>query len=193
MKTIDISPAEMDRRVARFSELRPYKDTQNDAKGIPPEAMEMMSAKHVFPVMAPEGWIGRNAIAPVKGAPGLTVSLAQCPPGDSPGLHAHETSVENFFCVQGRFEISWGDAGEHSLILEPNDFVSVPPGVARNFTNISNETGMLLVMIQIAEGTDSDVVAHAASVGEVIASKWGADTLKAMEGIGIKFTAGADR
>ena len=42
MKTIDVSTEEMSRRTARFSELKPYKQTQNDAKGIPPEAMEMV-------------------------------------------------------------------------------------------------------------------------------------------------------
>ena len=95
MKTIDVSPAEMKRRTARFDELKPYKQTQNDAKGIPADAIEMVSAKCVYPVMSPEGWSGRNAMAAVKGAPGLTVSLAECPPGDNPGLHAHETSVDD--------------------------------------------------------------------------------------------------
>ena len=68
MKTIDVSPEEMKRRTARFSELKPYKQTQNDAKGIPPGAMEMVSAKSVYPVMSPEGWSGRNSMAAVKGA-----------------------------------------------------------------------------------------------------------------------------
>ena len=43
MKTIDVSAEEMRRRTARFSELKPYKQTQNDAKGIPPAAIEMVN------------------------------------------------------------------------------------------------------------------------------------------------------
>lgn len=192
MKTTQVSQDEMDRRTARFKELKPYKQTQNNAQGIPPEAMEMVSAKNVFPVMSPDGWSGRNAIAPVKGAPGITISLAECPPGNSPGLHAHETTVENFFCVRGCFKISWGDEGEHSTILEPMDFVSVPPGVLRNFTNISDEMGYLFVVIQTAPGEESDRVAFAPTVGAEIAAKFGADTLAQMGAIGFNFDAESD-
>ena len=192
MKTIDVSPEEMERRTARFGELRPYKQTQNDAKGIPPGAMEMVSAKCVYPVMSPEGWAGRNSIAPVKGSPGITISLAESPPGDNPGMHAHEKAVENFFCVRGRFEITWGDNGEHSIILEPLDFVSVPPGVSRNFTNISDEMGYLFVVIQPPEGDEFDKVAFAPSVGDEITKEFGADALARMNDLGFNFDAGID-
>ena len=192
MNTTAVSPEEMKRRTARFSELTPYKQSQNDAKGIPPGAMEMVSAKSVYPVMSPEGWAGRNSMSPVKGAPGLTISLAESPPGDNPGLHVHENSVENFFCVRGRFEITWGDDGEHSTVLEPLDFVSVPPGVCRNFTNISEEMGYLLVAIQPPEGDAYDRVAFVPGLGEEIAQQFGADTVTRMNDIGVKFDAGVD-
>ncbi len=152
----------------------------------------MVSAKAVYPVMSPEGWAGRNAIAPVKGAPGITISLAECPPGDNPGLHAHETTVENFFCVRGRFKISWGDEGEHSTVLEPLDFISVPPGVSRNFENISDETGYLFVVIQTPPGDEYDRVAFAPSLGEEIAKKFGAEAVANMNAIGFNFDAGID-
>ncbi len=184
MKTIDVSPAEMKRRTARFGELKPYKQTQNDAKGIPPAAIEMVSANRVYPVMSPEGWSGRNSMAAVTGAPGLTVSLAECPPGDNPGLHVHETTVENFFCVRGRFEITWGDDGEHGTILEPLDFISVPPGVCRNFTNVSDEVGYLLVVIQAPDGEKYDNVAFSPGLGEEIAMLFGADAVARMLDIG---------
>lgn len=192
MKTIDVSIDEMSRRTARFGDMKPYKQTQNDAQGIPPAAIEKVSAKSVYPVMSPEGWAGRNSMAAVKGAPGLTVSLAECPPGDNPGLHAHENAVENFICVRGRFEISWGDEGENSTILEPLDFISVPPGVCRNFTNISDEMGYLYVVIQPPEGDAYDNVAFSPSLGEEIASEFGADTVTRMNDIGFKFDAGID-
>ena len=192
MKTNDVSAEEMRRRTARFSELKPYKQSHNDAKGIPPAAIEMVSAKCVYPVMSPEGWSGRNSAAAVKGAPGLTISLAECPPGDNPGLHVHETSVENFFCVRGRFEITWGDNGEHSTILEPLDFISVPPGVCRNFTNISDDVGYLCVVIQAPEGDEFDNVAFVPGLGEKIAERFGADTVDRMNDIGFKFDAGID-
>lgn len=174
-------------RVARYAKLVPYKDSINNDSGVPQEAVMMMSPDKVMPIMAPADWEGRSKVAPVKGAPGLTVTLAECPPGDSAGLHKHTGSVENFFCVQSRFQITWGDEGQFSIILEPLDFVSVPAGVYRDFKNVGNELGRLLVMIQPDPDEKQDAVYHAASTGEEIAKRWGPATVQAMAAIGIRF------
>ena len=181
------SSDDMQKRVARFADLVPYKDTMNDAHGIPPEAMQMMSSDKVYPVMSPEGWEGRSKVAPVKGAAGLTVTIAECPPGDSSGLHKHTATVENFFCIQGTFDITWGDEGENSVRLEPMDFISVPAGIYREFTNVGSDLGRLLVAIQSPEGDTKDMVIHARAAGEEIERRWGKDTRDAMAGIGIQF------
>ena len=180
-------------RVARYAQLVPYKDAMNADNGIPQEAVMMMSPDKVMPIMSPQGWQGRSKVAPVKGAPGLTVTLAECPPGDSAGLHKHTAAVENFFCVQSRFEITWGDEGQFSTILEPLDFVSVPAGVYRDFKNVGNELGRLLVMIQPDANERQDAVYHAASTGEEIVKRWGPATLQAMAAIGIRFGEPAGR
>jgi len=158
-----------------------------DAHGIPPQAMEMMSPDKVYPIMSPEGWAGRSKIGPVKGAPGLTVTLAECPPGDHAGLHKHTDSVENFFCVEGRFEIVWGKSGEHRVELGPLDFISVPKGVYRDFRNIGGVTGRLLVAIQSPPGDTRDTVVHSPEVGKGIVRRFGQPALEAMAGIGVKF------
>jgi len=181
------STDDMQKRVARFADLVPYKDTMNDAHGIPPEAMQMMSSDKVYPVMSPEGWEGRSKVAPVKGAAGLTVTIAECPPGDSSGLHKHTATVENFFCIQGTFDITWGDEGENSVRLEPMDFISVPAGIYREFTNVGSDMGRLLVAIQSPQGETKDMVIHARAAGEEIERRWGKDTRDAMAGIGIQF------
>jgi mannose-6-phosphate isomerase-like protein (cupin superfamily) len=187
MSVVDPTPAEMKQRTARFSELKPYKDSLNEAHGIPPEAMQMMSSDKVYPIMSPEGWTGRSKIAPVKGAPGLTITLAECPPGDSAGLHKHTDSVENFFCVEGRFEIVWGAQGEHCMELGPLDFVSIPKGVYRDFRNVGDVTGRLLVAIQTPPGDTRDTVVHAPEVGQEIARRFGDQTLDAMAALGVRF------
>jgi mannose-6-phosphate isomerase-like protein (cupin superfamily) len=187
MKQAELSPAEMAQRVARFRDLKPYKDTLNAALGIPPEAMQMMSSDKVYPIMSPEGWTGRSRVAPVKGAPGLTITLAECPPGDHAGLHKHTDSVENFFCVEGRFEIVWGEKGEHRVELGPLDFISVPRGVYRDFRNIGDVLGRLLVAIQTPPGDSKDTVVHAPEVGQEIARRFGDDTVQAMAAIGVRF------
>lgn len=190
MKTVTVTPEEMERRTVRFKRLESYHEQQERASGIPMPVLEKIAAHRVYPVMAPAGYVGRSAFAPLKGAPGLSVNIAECPPGDGPGLHAHETTVENFLCLNGRFKILWGDQGEHSLVLEPLDLCSVPPGVSRSFVNISAETARLLVMIQIPTAEQTDRVAYAPEVGQDIERQFGRETIAALDAIGFKFDAG---
>jgi len=184
---LPVPPEEMEKRVARFADLVPYKDTMNAAHGIPPEAMRMMSSEKVFPVMSPEDWKGRSKIAPVKGAPGLTVTIAECPPGDSSGLHKHTDTVEKFVWIEGTFELFWGAEAQHSIELGPLDFVSVPAGVYREFRNVGDTMGRLFVAIQSPPGEEHDTVIHAAESGDIIEEKWGKETREAMAGIGVRF------
>lgn len=192
MKTINVTPEDMAKRTARFGNLVSYQAQQERATGIPAAAFEQIAAHRIFPVLVPENYAGRSSMAPLKGPPGLVVTIAECPPGDGAGLHAHEQSVENFLCLNGRFEIAWGDKGEHSLILEPLDFVAIPRGVCRSFKNVSNETARLLVMIQIVGEEQADRVHHTPGVGADIEGKFGRKTVDALSEIGFKFDAGVE-
>ena len=136
----------MEARVARFNKLQTYQRQNFETHGIPAGAVEKIAARRVYPVMAPADYQGRSAGAPVKGPRGLIVSIAECEPGNGPGLHRHLNTVENFLCLSGRFEIAWGDQGEYTLVLEPLDMISVPRGENRSFRNVSNELGRLLVI-----------------------------------------------
>jgi uncharacterized RmlC-like cupin family protein len=185
----DPTTAEMNARIGRFKDLKPYRSQLDDTRGIPAAAIQRVSASNVYPVMSPEGWTGRNAIAPVKGAPGLTVSIAECPPGDNPGLHIHTKATENFFCLNGRFRIEWGANAEHSTILEQNDFISVPPGIYRNFVNLSDETARLLAIIQAPPGDTEDEVVMPPSVRQELLDTYGAETLEKMNELGFRFAA----
>ena len=187
MSEIRVSPEQMAKRLARFAELKPYKDTMNDALGIPAEAMRMMSPDKVYPIMSPEGWTGRSKIAPVKGAAGLTITLVECPPGDGAVLHKHTDSVENFFCIEGSFEIIWGAQAEHRIALGALDFISIPAGVYRDFRNVGATLGRLLVAIQSPAGDTQDTVVHSAAVGEEVVRRFGQATRDAMAGIGVRF------
>jgi mannose-6-phosphate isomerase-like protein (cupin superfamily) len=177
----------MEARVARFKKLASYQRQNLDAHGIPPDAMEKVTARRVYPVMAPADYQGRSAGAPVKGPRGLIVSIAECDPGNGPGLHRHLNTVENFFCLSGRFEIAWGDKGEHTLVLEPLDMISVPRGEHRSFRNISNETGRLLVMIVPETDAQVDPIAYSADVARQIASAHGKGAVDGLQKIGFVF------
>ena len=154
--------------------------------------VEKVTARKVFPVMAPADYQGRSAGAPVKGPRGLIVSIAECPPHNGPGLHRHLNTVENFFCLTGRFEISWGDEGQHKLVLEPNDMISIPRGENRKFFNISDETGRLLVMIVPETDQQIDPITYAPSLGKEIENEYGREALEGLRTIGFKFEEPVD-
>jgi len=192
MKSIDVTPEEMARRTARFGDLRPYSDQHDESSGIPRAAMEKLTAHRVYPIMVPDAYTGRSAMAPIKAGERVVLAIAECPPGNGPGLHNHEITIENFLCLQGRFEVCWGDEGEHRVELGPLDFVSVPPGVSRNFRNISDETGRLLAIIELADAASNDRVAYAPSVADELADAFGPETVATLKDIGFKFDAGLD-
>jgi len=194
MKSLKATQEQMSRRMARFKELKSYQHQNEAANGIPSEVMAQIAAHRVYPLMCPETYSGRSAHAPIKGAPGMVLSIAECPPGDGPASHIHEETIENFFCLSGRFEIAWGDPGaEQSVTLEPLDFISVPPGVPRRFTNVhETETGRLFVIIQVQTREQSDSVAFHPELREEIERKHGTNTVDALDRIGIRFDAGVE-
>jgi mannose-6-phosphate isomerase-like protein (cupin superfamily) len=187
MTTKSLDPKAMESRVARFSRLQTYQSQNLASQGIPPGAMEKITARKVYPVMAPADYQGRSAGAPVKGPRGLIVTIAECEPGNGPGLHRHLNTVENFMCLSGRFEIAWGDHGEHKLTLDPLDMISVPRGENRSFRNVSGETGRLLVMIVPETAEQADPISYAPSLAREIETEYGKGALEGLRKVGFKF------
>jgi quercetin dioxygenase-like cupin family protein len=147
MKTIRISATDMAKRVSRFSALKPL--PLQDNANIPLAARDVVYARKILSVIGLDQNVVTpvNAGAPIRGAGGMTLAMAVCPPGQGPGLHAHQATYETFTVLKGRFEVTWNDNGDESLILDQYDTVSVPPGVCRAFRNVSNEDGILQVII----------------------------------------------
>ncbi|MGE0800570.1 MAG: cupin domain-containing protein [Lautropia sp.] len=190
MKSLPLTDEEMQHRTARYAEMKPYQQQHQDARGIPAGALQRLAAHRVYPVMVPVGYKGRGEQAPIKGAAGLIISLTESPPGDGAALHIHEQTIENFFCVSGRFHIQWGDEGEHHIELGPMDFCSVPPGVVRGFKNVSNETGRLLAIIHVQSQEQGDRIAFVPKLQDEIAQQYGQETVDALGRIGVHFDAG---
>ena len=130
MKTVQTSPTEMIDRTARFAELGLW-DVQHNPK-LPEAARDLVYARRLLAITSPrkaEGPLANSA--PIRDVD-FTLHIAECPPGQGPGLHAHHATTETFFCLDGRFRVSYGDHGEDETVLEPWDTVSVPPGVVRD-------------------------------------------------------------
>lgn len=191
MKTIAPEPAEIERRIARFQSLRPMK-AQRDAS-VPLEAADIVWSRKLMPVIALESKSAtpiNDESAPIIGAAGMTITLAVCPPGQGPTLHAHRNTFETFTVLQGAFEFALGDKGEHKVVLERFDTISVPPAICRAFRNVSEEEGILQVIITggVHDMNDIDIVPEAA----VRLSQIAPEFLANLKANGLSFTAGIE-
>jgi mannose-6-phosphate isomerase-like protein (cupin superfamily) len=161
MKTVTIGMDEMLRRVARFKALKPSRKAFVDSL-IPGHEREIFNV------------IGRGVTEDTTLSPAITdardfnLTLVSAEPGKGAALHAHPT-VEVFMALSGRWGVYWGDAGEHEIVLEQWDTISVPPGVMRGFRNAGTEPGYLMAILG---GTDAghvswspDVLEQAKSTG----------------------------
>ena len=110
MRTIQISYDDMTKRIARYNALQPL-ESQKD-KNIPTEAADIVWARKLLSVIGLDEGITTpiNSAAPIKGAGGITITIAECPPGTGPSLHTHQQTHETFTVMKGRFKIYWNDA-----------------------------------------------------------------------------------
>ncbi len=189
MRTIDMSPEEMEHYIARFDDLQENKARTADR--IPAEAREAMTARATKTVIASTDAATPWGDGPIPGPPNFAVVIAECDPSNGPGLHVHQNTTETFTCLTSRFRIEWGDDGQHTTELDRFDTISVPPGVMRRFVNIGEETGLLYVILQGGEAGLRDVE-YAPSLGDDLRARFGEETMRELEAIGYSFRAGLD-
>lgn len=190
MKTISISTEDMEKRVARFADLAPL--PLAESLDMPQEAKDVIYARKILSVIG----LGEDIVtpvnkgAPIQGAGGMTMAYAVCPPGNGPSLHSHRQTYETFTVLKGRFEITWNDDGDNRLELGLFDTISVPPGVCRAFRNISDEEGILQVLITggVHDMTDID---FPPAIGDKLAT-FGEGVVGQFAERGLTFTAGQE-
>jgi len=187
MKTIQISLDEMQKRIARFRSLKPL-PIQNPS--IPEKARDVIYSRKLLSVIGLEqnAQTPINAEAPIRGAAGMTMTLAVCPPGQGPGLHSHRQTYETFTVMKGRFEVSWNDDGSGRAVLDLYDTVSFPPGVCRAFRNIGDDEGILQVIITGGVHDMTDIAFSERAKQEIEAVRPG--LAAEFEKAGFTFTAG---
>jgi quercetin dioxygenase-like cupin family protein len=187
VKTIQISTEEMQKRIARYRELKPL-PIQNPS--IPEKARDVVYSRKLLSVIGLETKTNTpiNAGAPIVGAAGMTMTLAVCPPGQGPGLHSHRNTYETFTVMKGRFEVRWNDDGSGAAVLELYETISLPPGVCRSFRNIGTGEGILQVIITggVHDMSDIDFSEKAKQEIEAVRPGLAAEFEKA----GFTFTAG---
>lgn len=190
MKTISIAKNDMDQRVSRFSELKPLAFAES--LEMSQEAKDVIYARQLLSVIGLGGDADTpvNKGAPIQGAGGMTMTMAVCPPGNGPSLHAHQQTHETFTVLKGQFEITWNDDGSESVVLDLFDTISVPPGVCRAFRNVGDTEGILQVVITggIHDMGDIDFPESVAQKLET----YGDGVLEQFEERGMTFTAGQE-
>jgi mannose-6-phosphate isomerase-like protein (cupin superfamily) len=134
----NVDRAEMLKRIARFSDIKPSPVPLIDAV-LPQYRRELLS-------IIGSGVAEDSEIAPPIAAEGFHVSIVRAAPGIGSALHNHKT-VEVFMPLTGRFMFHWGREPGDEVILGPYDLISMPTGVMRGFQNVGGEEGLLLVIV----------------------------------------------
>lgn len=189
MKTLKITKSDMSKRVSRFLDLIPL-PIQLD-KTIPQAGKDIVYARKLLSIIgldSSEGKTPINSGAPIIGAGGITITIANCPPGQGPGLHNHLATFETFTVLEGEFLISWNDDGSEELKLKQYDTISIPPGVCRSFTNVGKTEGLLQVIISGGVHDMNDISFTPEAKLEM--DNIEADLSQKFEKIGFKFNAG---
>lgn len=188
METIEISQAEMTTRIARLSDQESQSAHYAETLGIPREAYEIMAAETLYLMMAPASQGGPMAQqAAITGDPGVSVIIARCPPGDKPLLHAHHYTIESFMCLTGQFRIRWGSQADQHIDLAPHDMIAVPPGVDRQFENISDEEALLLVIITGSGDEDFADISMPPGETTMMRDRFGQSVIEGYNKIGVAF------
>jgi mannose-6-phosphate isomerase-like protein (cupin superfamily) len=133
------SPAEMRTRVARWGAIpasaRAFVDTY-----IPGHERTLYSVIGAGVTDDP------SFVPAIAAAENFHVDYIVAPPGCGAALHCHD-SEEVFVAISGRWSITWGDAGEHEILLNERDVISVPPLVHRGFRNLGDRDHVLLSIL----------------------------------------------
>lgn len=171
-------------RVARFDELSPMEAQKHNP--VPQDVADLIWSRKLMPVISlKEGETPFGRAAPIEGAAGITLTYAVCPPGTGPSLHRHFATFETFTVMKGRFAFRLGEHGERCVELGPFDVISVEPGAYRAFRNVSEEEGVVQVIISGGVHDMNDIDFPKATADEIRAR--GEQYLDYFKKTGLKF------
>jgi hypothetical protein len=129
------TPAQMQKRVARFDQLKYPPDRYPDSK-LP--GHERRNYLVVGTGLLIEG--GKDPMSAIPIPEGLQLSYGKMRPGNGPKLHNHDT-LETFIAIKGTWRVIWGLDKANSVDLGPLDVCAVPPFVPRTFICLTTEEG----------------------------------------------------
>jgi mannose-6-phosphate isomerase-like protein (cupin superfamily) len=144
MEIRTLSPEDMQKRVARFCELKCPPDRYPDSLLPGHERKNFLVIGHGLIV---DG--GKDPMSAIPIDEGFQMSYVEAKPGNGPKLHNHDTN-ETFIALKGRWRIIWGLDEENWVDLDVFDVCAVPPFVPRRFINLEpaadSEVGLLMTI-----------------------------------------------
>ncbi len=165
------SSEEVKSRVARFDDLQQM-TTFKEWEQIGQEALDVMFARKLMPVILDDDKNLFGTTSPIIGAAGTTMFISTMPPGQGPCLHSHNKTFETFIVLEGSIEYYIGDPIEHQVTLNKWDTFSCPPGVYRAFKNVGESDAVQLTVISgLIKGENDNSVA--ASVEQDLKNRFG--------------------
>ena len=174
-------------QIARVKDLKPTKyDFVKANLGVPIEAYEMVASRNIYLLLAPKERTRSFSPPAVLGAPGLEISIVDCPPDTGPPLHVHERTRETFMPLTGEYEVTWGPDGENKTVLGLFDLFAVPPGVYRAFRNVSGKDAKMLVVVQGEKGEVMNDIYYKRTLGEQVSEKFGEAIWDKMKALGLR-------
>jgi quercetin dioxygenase-like cupin family protein len=89
------------------------------------------------------GTSNENLKLQVEKAENCHIDFIKADSGNGAALHSHDTE-ETFVCLTGKWRATWGTDGEEHVNLTYLDGICCPPGVMREFENVSDGPALLL-------------------------------------------------
>jgi quercetin dioxygenase-like cupin family protein len=172
MATQDVKADPMQGRIARWAEVQ--------KKGIPVMFIDSVLEGHYrmnYAVVGDTASENPDYEVAISEPHKFQIGMFEAPPGNGPGWHTH-TYVELFMPLTGTWRFTYGDDADDaednvtSVLLEPWDIISFPPGLYRRFENASEENALGFAVLdphEVFEGKDpiwpAWMVAKAAEAG----------------------------
>ena len=136
-----MTPQEMEARIVRYRDLRPFKTAFIDAH------TPGSDQKENFTIIGGGVSESPDQHVHIADAIGFNIGAAGQPPKCRNSLHSHRTA-EVFFVLSGRWRFfwgRWGNAGE--VVLQEGDIINIPTGIFRGFENIGTDYGMIMAIL----------------------------------------------
>ena len=148
---------ELERRVSRYGELKEMTTRSKELAGISQDAVDIIFARKIMPVILDDTKNPFGSSAPIIGAAGTTMFISILPPGQGPCLHSHNGTYETFMVLEGRIEYHIGEPIAHRITLDKWDAFSCPPFVYRGFRNVGSTDAVQLTVITGLTANRDDV------------------------------------